>query len=216
MVAVLVLSCGKTAPLPAISDPETTPTQISHNHKLLESKDGKRTYRFETPLLEKYDEAKEPYIEFKQGVKIETFSDDSTTVESDLVADYAHYNVTKKLWEGRGNVVARNLKEDKILYTEQLFWDEAQEKIYTDKPAKVIDRGNTHFGFGFEANQEFTEWQFNRARGRVEVENKKDSTAQDSTISAVDVVPGDSSASTSVAKIQPDTLQHRTDSSKKQ
>lgn len=183
MVAMLVLSCDEVVPPATISDPETTPTQISYNHKILESQDGIRKYRFTTPLLEKFDEAKEPYIEFKKGIKIETFTADSMQIESDLVADYARFNETKQLWEGRGNVIARNLKEDKILYTEQLFWDQASKKIYTNKPARVIDRGNTHRGIGFEADEKFEEWQFNRARGQIEVENQSsaDSTAVDST-----------------------------------
>lgn len=187
IVAMLVLSCDKAVPPAAISDPETTPTQISYNHLIMESQDGVRKYRFETPLLEKYDEAKEPFIEFRQGIKIQTFSaTDSLSIESDLVADYAHFNEAKQLWEGRGNVIARNLKEDKILYTEQLFWDQAQKKIYTDKPARVIDRGNTHRGIGFEADEKFEVWQFNRARGQIEVDNQPtDSTAVPADTTAV-------------------------------
>lgn len=176
-VAMLVLSCDKAVPLPAIADPETTPTQISHNHIIMESQDGMRKYRFETPLLEKYGEAKEPFMEFRKGVKIQTYGEDSTTIASDLVADYAIYNEKTQIWEGRGNVVARNIKDDKVLNTEQLFWDQAKKIIYTSKAAKVVDRGNVHNGIGFEADEEFKTWQFNRARGKIEVENRKDSTA---------------------------------------
>lgn len=185
MGTMLVCSCGKPESKPAISDPEKTPTQISHNHKILQSQDGKKNYRFETPLLEKYDEAKEPFIEFRKGIKVETFGS-ADTIESDIIADYAHFDINKQLWEARGNVVARNIKEDKVLYTEQLFWDQVKKKIYTDKPAKVYDRGRLNKGMGFEADESFQSWQFNRGRGQIEIDTTKSSLRDSTDIAATD------------------------------
>lgn len=128
-------SCGGKEPEPTVEDPETTPTQVSHNHRIINSVDGHRQYRMETPLLERYELAEEPFMEFRRGIKVETF-DSALRVESDLVADYARLNEVTDLWEARGNVVAHNYKGEKggrTLYTERLYWDQKRRR-YTAIP----------------------------------------------------------------------------------
>lgn len=179
--AILVFSCGPKDVTPTVSDPEKVPTQISYNHKILSSKNGQKSYRFQTPLLERYDLAKEPFMEFRQGIKIETFAEDSSqVVESNLVSDYAHYNETTQIWKASGNVIARNIKGEKWLFTELLFWDQTKKIIYTHEKAKVIDGNSVHYGKGFQADDSFQEWSFNNTRGQIEVQ-EGDSTATDST-----------------------------------
>lgn len=189
--SVLLLSCGEGVVEQNTLDPENTPTQVSHNHRVLETKNGKPSFRLTTPLIEKFDEAKEPYWQFPQGVKAEGYQAESDSIESEIVADYARYDVNKDLWEARGNVVVTNFKDDRILYTDQLFWDRKLAKIYTDKPARILDKGNTHRGVGFSADEKFKSWQFYKGKGRLEVDDlKKDSTGQstDSLSSGVDSV----------------------------
>ena len=43
-------------------------TQQSENLRLVYSQNGNLSYRFETPLLERYELAREPYMEFRKGV----------------------------------------------------------------------------------------------------------------------------------------------------
>ncbi|WP_298063052.1 LPS export ABC transporter periplasmic protein LptC [uncultured Rikenella sp.] len=165
-------SCGKKEPKPTIEDPETTPTQVSHNHRMINSVDGYRQYRMETPLLERYELATEPFMEFREGIKIETF-DSLLRVESDLVADYARLNEVTDLWEARGNVVAHNYTGERggrTLYTERLYWDQKKKKIYSDTTAKVIDGGSVHVGSNFEADESFETWSFHNTSGKIEVD----------------------------------------------
>lgn len=178
MGSVLLLSCGEQVVEQDVLDPETTPTQVSHNHKVLETKNGKRSFQLETPLIEKFDEAKEPYWQFPKGVKTQGYQENVDSIESEIVADYARYDVNKDLWEARGNVVVTNFKDDRVVYTDQLFWDKKLKKIYTDKPARILDKGNTHRGVGFSADEKFQSWQFHKGKGRLEVDNLKDSTRQ--------------------------------------
>ena len=56
-----LFGCGQKEPEPTVKDPETTPTQISHNHRVINSEDGRRQYRMETPLLERYELADVPF-----------------------------------------------------------------------------------------------------------------------------------------------------------
>lgn len=180
LISAIAMSCGSGKHKESTVDTETLITQISYNHRIIESQDGKRKYRFETPLVERYQQAKVPYTEYRKGIKVETFND-SLQVESTITADYARYDETAKLWEARGNVIVRNLPGSKALFTEQLFWDEAKEKIYTKKRARVIDGEQTHIGIGFETDQDFEMWSFNNAIGQIEVQNPSDSTARATT-----------------------------------
>lgn len=165
-------SCGGKEPKPTVEDPETTPTQISYNHRSINSVDGNRRYRMETPLLERYELAAEPFMEFREGIKIETF-DSLLRVESDLVADYARLNEVTDLWEARGNVVAHNYTGERggrTLYTERLYWDQKKKKIYSDTTARVIDGGSVHVGSNFEADESFETWSFHNTSGKIEVD----------------------------------------------
>lgn len=165
-------SCGGKEPEPTVEDPETTPTQVSHNHRIINSVDGHCQYRMETPLLERYELAEEPFMEFRRGIKVETF-DSALRVESDLVADYARLNEVTDLWEARGNVVAHNYKGEKggrTLYTERLYWDQKKKKIYSDTTARVVDGNSVHVGSNFEADESFETWSFHNTSGKIEVD----------------------------------------------
>lgn len=182
MGAMLLFSCDKGDVALVTVDPKNKPTQISRNHKLLQSKNGVNEFRGETPLLEKYDNAEDPYMEFREGIRIEMFSQEhNQEIESRITADYAHYNINKELWEARGNVVGVNEKEERTVLTEQLFWDQRAKKYYTNEAATVIDKGNIYKGVGLVTDEDFRNWEFNRARGQLEVEEQaSDSTSMDS------------------------------------
>lgn len=184
---LFLASCGSKEPEATVKDPETTPTQVSHNHRIINSIDGQRQYRMETPLLERYELAKEPFMLFPEGIKVETF-DSLLRVESDIVADYARFNETLKLWEARGNVVAHNYAGEnggRTLFTERLYWDQTKKKIYSDTTAKVIDGGSVHVGRNFEADESFDTWSFHNTTGMIEVDA---STLRDTTATADTVV----------------------------
>lgn len=183
----IVVGCGDKKVKPRVEDPEKEPTQVSRDLISTESRDGVRSYRMTTPVMKRYELAKEPFSEFEQGIHVETFNDTTHLVEADLVADYAHFNEKQELWEARGNVVGRNVSGDKTLYTEQLFWDQKSDRIYTDKVARVEDGKSVYVGTGFESDGAFKQWTFRSSRGQMEV--KQDSTAVDTVAVAHDQQP---------------------------
>ncbi len=168
--AAVVFGCTPKDPPPAMADPETTPTLVSHNLTVINSMNGQRRYRMETPLAERYEEATEPFTEFRQGIKVETF-DSLLQIDSDIIADYAHYNEVTELWTARGHVVIKSYKRDRVVYTERMYWNQKSGRIYNDTVAKVVDGGSVHIGWNFDANQEFTEWRFYNTSGQVEVDD---------------------------------------------
>ena len=172
--AILLFSCERDEAEDAAASEETMRTEYSENLSIVESQNGRRSYHFVTPLVEGYSLAREPYREFRKGVKITTYKDDSlSTVDAVLTANYAIYYENRKLWEAKGNVVV--VKSDgKNLYTQQLFWNQQTKKIYSNVDSKIVqnDGRDVFIGEGFESDEEFKDWRFRRMKGRMEVEVK--------------------------------------------
>lgn len=182
--AILLFSCGERQGEGASGSGETMMTEYSENLSVVMSQNGRRSYHFVTPLLEGYSQAREPYREFRKGVKITTYQNDSLSeVDAVLTANYAIYYVNRELWEAKGNVVVEK-SDGKTLYTQQLFWNSRTKKIYSNVDSKIVQNNgrDVFIGEGFESDEEFKDWRFRRMKGRMEVEMKQraDSAATDS------------------------------------
>ena len=183
--AILLFSCADKDAGRASASEETMMTEYSEDLSVVMSQNGRRSYHFVTPLLEGYSLAREPYREFRKGVKITTYQNDSlTTVDAVLTANYAIYYENRELWEAKGNVVVEK-SDGKTLYTQQLFWNARTKKIYSNVDSKIVQNNgrDVFIGEGIESDEEFKDWRFRRMKGRMEVEMKQsaDSAATDST-----------------------------------
>lgn len=167
----MFISCKQKTAESEIRDPNTTPTQISHNLKVIYSVNGEKSYSFKTPLLERYEMAEEPFMEFTEGVYLESYKEGSSdTIENTLVADYAKLMEKENLWEARGNVVATNAN-GQILKTEQLFWNQTTRRIYSNIKTTIIDGDDVIIGEnGFESDEQFGDMLLKRTKGRIEVD----------------------------------------------
>lgn len=177
--AILLYSCAATDG--GDDYDETTKTQQSDSLTIIQSREGNRQFVFVTPLMERYELAKEPYMEFRKGIDMTTY-DDSTKLEaSNIVADYAIFFENRELWEAKGNVVARN-SNGQTLYTQQLFWNQKTHRVYSNVDSKVIQGDDTFIGEGFESDDEFKKWSFRKFTGKLAVETQPaDSTATPAT-----------------------------------
>ena len=165
--ATLLFSCsGKKKP--AEVDLEKLITQQSDTLTMIYTKNGQKDYRFSTPLMERYELAREPYMEFRYGIDIITF-DSLGNEASNLIADYAIYYENRELWEARGNVEGTG-EDGRKLYTQQLFWDEKTDKVYSNVDCKVVDGLDVFVGEGFESDSEFKDWVFRESEGRMWVD----------------------------------------------
>ena len=86
--AILLFSCADKDAGRASASEETMMTEYSEDLSVVMSQNGRRSYHFVTPLLEGYSLAREPYREFRKGVKITTYQNDSlTTVDAVLTKE---------------------------------------------------------------------------------------------------------------------------------
>lgn len=171
-----------------INGTDKIPTVTTINHTINNTADGVREYKFITPLMERYEMVEEPYMEFRKGIHIETY-DSTKAVSSELVADYAIYNESKKLWETKGNVVGNNADGDKI-FTEQLFWDEKTDRIYSDVDTKIIKGNDIIIGSSFTSDGELKNIEYRQTKGLMYVDTTK--TSQPDTLNKESFQPADS------------------------
>jgi len=183
--AILLFSCGESSGADASSD-ETVMTGYSENLSIVESKNGLRSFHFETPLVEEYSLARDPYREFREGIRITTFHDDSlATVDAVLTANYAINYENRKLWEAKGDVVVEK-SDGTTLYTQQLYWNQQTRKIYSNVDSKIVlnEGRDVYIGEGFESDEDLKDWRFRRMKGKMEVEMKTVDASADSTASS--------------------------------
>ena len=169
----------KTAP--AIIEGDSLPTMRSTGVETLVSDSGMIRYKVITEEWLIYSKRNPPFWAFEKGVYLEKF-DSLFHIDASIKADTAYYYETKKLWELRQNVHIRSQKGEKF-DTDQLFWDQENKKIYSDKFIRIESNDRILTGYGFESNQEMTEYRIFNNTGVFAVENTpaaKDTLQQDS------------------------------------
>lgn len=158
----------------AITERDSLPSMKSLGVTTFISDSGITRYKIIAEEWCIFDKKEPPYWAFEKGVYLEKF-DSLFRIDASIKADTAYYYEKKKLWELRTNVSIRNLKGDKF-DTELLFWDEKKEEIYSDKYIRIEQEDKTITGYGFESNQELTEYTIKNTTGIFTVENNASNT----------------------------------------
>ena len=170
--ATLLFSC-KSKPNTVVESRDAIKTEECENLTIIMSENGRKSYLFKTPLLEGYLLGRDPYREFRKGISITTYQDDSlTTVNAVLVANYAIYYENRKLWEAKGDVVITKHDGTRI-YTQQLFWNSLTKRIYSNVDTRLVNDTDEVIGEGFESDEEMMEPRFRRWKGKMQVDTEQ-------------------------------------------
>ncbi|MFT5511703.1 MAG: LPS export ABC transporter protein LptC [Bacteroidia bacterium] len=121
------------------------------------------------PQMVRYPKKKEPYTEMPKGLYA-TFYDANGNVDSKLSAAYGINYEDKKLIKLTDSVRVVNVKGEE-LKSEELYWDQIEKKIYTNKFVRIVRNGETLRGDGFESNENFTKYRILRPAGPVTVKD---------------------------------------------
>ena len=153
----------------AITERDSLPVMDTKGVMTLISDSGVTRYRINTEEWLVFDRKNPPYWAFEKGVYLEKF-DSLFHIDASIKADTAYYYEKKKLWELRSNVHIRSQRGDKF-DTDLLFWDEKQERVYSDKFIRIEQEDKIITGYGFESNQQMTEYQIYNNTGIFTVED---------------------------------------------
>ena len=153
------------ADLPNLYTTDDAKMEVIQEVEILYSDSALVRVQIEAPLLHRYDELEQPRNEFPEGVLVKFF-DANRRVSSQLTAKYAIQYDNQKEITVQDSVVLTSAGGKK-LETEQLIWDERDERIYSTKWVRVSRPGEIVTGYGFESDQEFDEWKINSITGRI-------------------------------------------------
>lgn len=169
VVLFLLFSCtsNETEQIAPVNNRADIPRLHALQVSTVISDSGITRYRINTPQWDIYDKASQPYWEFPVGVHFERF-DESLKVDANIHCEYAKFLESEQLWELKGNVRATNIKGE-LFETEQLFWNQREEKIYSDSLIKITQESYIITGIGFESNQEMTRYQVKNTTGVIPV-----------------------------------------------
>ena len=171
VMLLLFPSCGgkKKITGDAITERDSMAVMQTSGVTTLISDSGVTRYRVNTEEWLVFDRKKPSYWAFEKGVYLEKF-DSLFHIDASIKADTAYYYEKKKLWELRSNVHIRSQRGDKF-DTDLLFWDEKQERVYSDKFIRIEQEDKIITGYGFESNQQMTEYQIYNNTGIFTVED---------------------------------------------
>jgi LPS export ABC transporter protein LptC len=156
-----------------LTDDTEIPRIKGTNVKVLYSDSARVRVQILAPSFKQFPDVERPYMEFPDGLEV-YFYDESMRIESEIKADYTIYYSTERLWHATGNVVALRLDNGDALHTEELFWDENAELIYSDAFTRIQNEDGTFYGKrGFESHQDLSNWQLKGTSGTVNVQDEE-------------------------------------------
>ena len=164
--------CYKNIEMIPASAVLSLPSSTGKNIETAFNDSGKIQLVMITPLLEQYDNAEEPYFEFKQGIEV-LFHDGNPEPVGTVTAKYAKYIDSKRLWELRDSVVVIN-EENEKLETELLFWNQQKDLIYTERFVKFTTEDQVIQGTGFESDSRLTKREIRNISGVIYIDKAED------------------------------------------
>ena len=162
-----ITSCGEDDKLGVIKtiDASKMPQLSTRNVSTLISDSGYTKYKVVTPLWNVYGGAavEESYWDFPEGVFLRQVDHDLDVI-STVAADSACYFPNKKLWELYGDVEI-DQKDKAYFYSERIYFDDRQKRIYSDTAILIKTPTQTLEGIGFESNQSLTQYRVLKPTG---------------------------------------------------
>ena len=136
-----------------LSRSEDAPGLYTENIEILYSDSAIVRFKLNAPIMVKFDQdPKDPFTEFPNGINIKRYNTEME-VTTNITADYARQFTNEDKWLARNNVVVVNIQGDS-LRTEELYWDQKKEKIYTEKFVTIITKDRIINGIGMHSDQE--------------------------------------------------------------
>jgi LPS export ABC transporter protein LptC len=146
---------------------DTVPDMSAKEGEILFSEKGKVQVKLTAPTLVRTTMDNEPVIEFPDGFTV-FFYDSTFQVKSTITGDYGISFEKRKIMEARHNVIVENLETEEKMNTEQLFWDQNKETIYTEKFVRITRGEEVITADGLVSDQSFESMEFDNPKGLIE------------------------------------------------
>ena len=142
------------------------------------SQKGIMKAKLKAPQMVRYQDTI-PRVEFPNSLHVDFF-DDSLKISSQLDALYGRYMENQNKVFLKDSVTVFNTMGD-TLHSQELWWDQREQRFYTDKPVRIYKKDMILIGVGMSAPQDFTSFElFNLQPSLIRVHEtpQRDSTRQ--------------------------------------
>lgn len=167
LILVLIFtSCkkNKLEEVESLTKKSLPPTEVANGVELIYSDSARVKAKLNAPKMVRYL-TDNPSIEMPDGLLIK-FYDTSLNETSMLRANYGIRYLNTEITEVRGDVQVVNVQGD-TLNTEELYWNQAEEKVYSPKFVKVKRKDEIILADGFESDINFTKYTFKNITGII-------------------------------------------------
>ena len=147
-------------------DPKELPQQSLDSVTIFRSSNGNIQMRLTAPKIVVYDKP-ESLTVYPHGVHLLVFSEDSTLV-ADLKADSAVSYDERKWMAAWNNVVVIDYRTGDTSYMQDITWNSAEGRIFSDHPVRSVNGQRVTIGDRFESDEGFTNPQIEGQRGTIE------------------------------------------------
>ncbi len=170
-IAILFFtSCSESKIKKVQLDTTKLPELSSDSITTIVSDSGIIRYRIFAPQWDVYDKNVDtPRWEFPQGLHFEKF-DSTYTVDANIFCKRAVYYSKLEIWKLNDSVRAVNLQGEDF-ETNELYWNQKTEKVYSDSAIKITQTDKIINGIGFESNQTFTKYLIRNPQGIIPIDN---------------------------------------------
>ena len=168
ILATSLLACNqpKEHTAPAIYPRDSVATMTSYGVNTLVSDSGVIKYKIVTERWEVNQNVSPSRWIFDKGLFLEQF-DEKFHVQSYIQCDTAYYFDTKRLWELRGRV--RILTKDGLRFSsEELYWDENEHELYSNKFSRLVTPDRQLQGSYFRSDERMTRYYVSNTKGSFE------------------------------------------------
>ena len=173
LVSILAACENDMSEVNRLFSTEETKVETAIGVEMLYSDSAILNLRIVTPKMVRHIADKDPWQEFPNGLEIEFFDKTGEKVTGRMTANYAERYDKESKFIVRDSVVWFGEKGEK-LETEELIWEEANDKVHTNKFVVVSRPDEIIYGHGFDSNKDFTKWRIRAIEGRIKSNVAKD------------------------------------------
>jgi LPS export ABC transporter protein LptC len=163
---LLAVSCSNDIDkIQLLTEPDHLPLEKGKNITIIYTDSGWMKAKVVAPTLQRFATATRNETELPEGVAV-TFFNRNQQAESFISAKYAlRYDRERKM-VAKNDVILVNIKGD-TLRTEELFWDETEQKIYSNQSVRITTPDEIILGKGFESNLDFSKYRIKEISGII-------------------------------------------------
>ncbi len=155
LIVVTLFSCeGNYKNIQRLNLKDGAPIAIGKNINVKYTDSGKVVTNLISPLLHDYSNFNFPYQEFPEGLEVRFWNEENK--RSVITSDYGIRYDETSIVDLRDNVVLRT-SDSMVLHAEQLYWDQENKWVFTDRPYRIIFKdGSYNDGASFDSSEDFT------------------------------------------------------------